>query len=64
MVEGAAAASAWVMFKSTDARTPEVEEAAAPSTVLRTVPLPRFTGEDARGVARLDPGPSGREAGQ
>ncbi len=45
---GAAAAATSGRF---DLRQPtEIREAAAPSTVLRTVPLPRFTGEDVRGI--------------
>ena len=57
--QGAAAASPFGIFKPIDAT--EVGEAAAASTVLRTVDLPRFTGEDARDTDPLDPGPSIRE---
>ena len=48
MVEGAAARSIFGHSGRSGVETVEVGEAAARSTVLRMVPLPRFAGEDAR----------------
>ena len=44
MVEGAAAAPVSVALAACPSS--KIEAAAAPSTTLRVVPLPRFTGED------------------
>ena len=46
MVEGAATASLPVAYHQCSSETPKTETAAAPSTTLRVVPLPRFAVED------------------
>ena len=60
MVEGAATASTSRHSRVGWQDATEVYEAAAPSTVLRTVPLPRFAGEDVRSNVPSEPESSTR----